>query len=352
MKILFLASDLSAIGGIQQYNRNLASSIKEAGEKILLLELIGSGLIYKIKFITDFFVKIIFWRPNIIICSHINFSVLCFFAKKILGIDYILNLYGIDAFELGFLRRRVVLAAKKIIILFEWTKNNILKQVPEIQNKIVSLISAVDENKFFIKEKSDKLMKRFDLSGYKTICTMSRISREEENLDNKGYKRVIKAMPFIIRKIHRVKYLLIGGGDYLDETKKIVEESGLENSVIFSGAIEDDDRIDYYNLCDVFVLPSKGEGCPAIVLLETLACGKPVITGNRECRAEDFLNEELGIMINPDNIEEIASAIIKVLNGNYPKLLYGEKLRKKSLEIYGLVKFKEKVKLLLSELKN
>lgn len=352
MKILFLASNLSAIGGIQQYNRNLASSIKEAGEEILLLELIGGGIISKIRFAVEFFWKIFIWKPDIIICSHINFGVLCFFVKKILGIDYVLNFYGIDALELKFLRRKIVSSAKKIIILFEWTKKNILKQLPEIQDKIVSLISAIDESKFFIKEKSSELMEKFNLDGCKVILTMSRISKEEEKLDNKGYRRVIKALPSIIKEIPRVKYLLVGGGDYLDEIKKMVEKSGLKDYIILPGAIEDKDRINYYNLCDVFVLPSKGEGCPAIVLLEALACGKPVIAGNRECRAEDFLDGELGIMVNPDDIEEIASAVIKVLKGDYSKLLHNEILRKKALEIYGLVKFKEKVKLLLHELKN
>lgn len=352
MKILFIASNLNAVGGIQQYNRNLVSSIKEAREEILLLELRGSELMSKIRFTVGFFWKIFIWRPDIIICSHINFGTLCLFVKKTFGVDYILNLYGIEALELGFLRQKAVLAANKLIILFEWTKKNILKQLPEIQDKIVSLMSAVDENKFFIKEKSSELTKKFNLDGHKVILTMSRISKEEENLDNKGYRRVIKALPYILKNVPGVKYLLVGGGDYLDETKKMVEESGLKDYIIFPGAIEDDDRVNYYNLCDVFVLPSKGEGCPAIVLLEALACGKPVITGNRECGAGDFLDGELGIMVNPDDIEEIALAIIKILKGDYSKLLHNEMLRKKALEIYGLVKFKEKVKLLLSELKN
>lgn len=41
----------------------------------------------------------------------------------------------------------------------------------------------------------------------------------------------------------------------------------------------DEEIVDYYNLCDIFVIPSKGEGF-GIVYLEALACGKPVIGGN------------------------------------------------------------------------
>jgi glycosyltransferase involved in cell wall biosynthesis len=94
-------------------------------------------------------------------------------------------------------------------------------------------------------------------------------------------------------------------------------------------------------------MPSKGEGF-GIVFLEALACGKPVIAGNKDGSRDALLDGELGILVDPDNIDEIAETIVKVLKKDVPeKLLDGKYLRKRVLEVYGFDKFKERVRDLL-----
>ena len=58
--------------------------------------------------------------------------------------------------------------------------------------------------------------------------------------------------------------------------KKKVEALGLSDHVIFTGYIPESEKIAHYNLADVFVMPSTGEGF-GIVLLEAVACGVPVV---------------------------------------------------------------------------
>ena len=57
----------------------------------------------------------------------------------------------------------------------------------------------------------------------------------------------------------------------------------------------------------MFVLPTQKEGC-SNAIVESLACGTPVISANRPFNA-DILNEHNSILIDPDSVDEIAKAI-------------------------------------------
>ncbi len=112
----------------------------------------------------------------------------------------------------------------------------------------------------------------------------------------------------------------------------------------------DEEKTDFFSICDVFAMPSKGEGF-GIVFLEALACGKPVVAGNKDASSEPLLNGELGLLVDPDNKEEIMKAIIGILKKEVPeKILDGKFLRRKTIESFGFEKFKEKVKNLIYEL--
>src|SRR5437867_1595587 len=100
MRVLFLTSDLSRVGGIQKYNNDLIRAFREYGVKIDLVELKSSDTFLKIKFSLDFFLTAFFSRPNMIFCANINFSPLGFWAKKILGLKYALIFYGIEAWDI------------------------------------------------------------------------------------------------------------------------------------------------------------------------------------------------------------------------------------------------------------
>lgn len=90
-------------------------------------------------------------------------------------------------------------------------------------------------------------------------------------------------------------------------------------------------------------MPSKFESF-GFVFLEALACGKPVICGDKDGSVDALLDGELGILVNPDNIDQIAEAIIRVLSRKVPeRLLDGNYLRERVIEEYGVERLKERV---------
>lgn len=343
MKILFVASNLQALGGIQAYNRKLLAVLKELGEEVEILELPSTNFFQKIFFVFRFAAKTVFHRPDFIFLTNLNYSPLGFFANKFLNLPYSITFYGIEAHNIKkYFHRRAVKRAQYIIKVFEETGRNVIKQFPEVKNKIISIPNSVEGTRFIIKPKREDLIQKFGLKNAKIILTIGRMSILDG--ENKGYKRVIQAMLDVLKNIPETRYLLAGTGDDVPQVKKLIGELGLEDKVILTGAVSDEDMVDFYNLADIFVLPSKNEGFPAMVLLESLACGVPVV-GGAQPGAKELFDEKYGLIVEPDNIQDIGKAIVKVLRREVPgNILDREWLRKTILEEYGLEAYRRAVK--------
>lgn len=121
-------------------------------------------------------------------------------------------------------------------------------------------------------------------------------------IDRKGPQRVASA----INQLYNVKSIFIGKGDIDPQC----------DGILFKGALPHEDIPLYLNSADVFVLPTQREGCCNAVI-EAMACGLPVISSNLPFNW-DVLNDGNSIMVDPNNVEEIAAAI-KLLKENVAK---------------------------------
>ncbi len=340
MKLLFVAADVRQIGGIKKYNKDFLEALELAGAEVFFIERKIGSFWQKACFIFKVFLGEIKHRPDLIICTHINFLPLCLFLRKIFGTPYTVNLYGIDALDIksGF-RLKAVVEAEMVVIISGYIKNKILEQLPEIEEKIFYLPSAVDGGIFFIKESPEYLKERYNFGSDPIIVTIARLNPNEF----KGYYKVAEAMPYVLKEIPNAKYLVVGSGEDR-RLSSLFENPIIKNSVILAGPAGDGELADFYNLADVFVMPSKIEGF-GIVFIEALACGRPVIASDGYGCREGLLNGELGLLVNPDNPEDIAEAIIKILKKDVPKNLLNRRwIRDRSLSVYGIEKYQSRVK--------
>ena len=142
--------------------------------------------------------------------------------------------------------------------------------------------------------------------------------------------------------VPNVHFILAGKGDDLPRINALVTSLNLEDCVTIAGFVPDEELCAYYNLCDVFALPSKGEGF-GIVYLEALACGKPVLAGNQDGPIDPLAEGKLGCLVDPDNVEEIADNLIQILQGNYfnPVIYQPEYLQQKTIEAFDFSQFRK-----------
>ena len=115
--------------------------------------------------------------------------------------------------------------------------------------------------------------------------------------NRKGTQRVSAA----IDKVGGVKSFFIGG-----QGESELLEPNCEG-ILFKGRMPHDKIPDYLNMADVFVLPTLNEGC-CNAIVEALACGLPIVSSDLPFNY-DVLNESNSIMIDPNNVDEIADAI-------------------------------------------
>lgn len=124
--------------------------------------------------------------------------------------------------------------------------------------------------------------------------------------------------------------LIVGDGALRGDLMHTVQKLGLEEKVIFTGAVDYRKMPTYYNAADVFVLPSIFESFP-LVALEDAACGVPiVISTGAKAFVEDF-GKDLIFTIDPNDINLISDGIIHALNNdeaNEKVRLAQEKIKK------------------------
>jgi glycosyltransferase involved in cell wall biosynthesis len=97
------------------------------------------------------------------------------------------------------------------------------------------------------------------------------------------------------------------------EDLELIERLGIKDWIHFTGWVSHDDLPAFYNLADLFVLPSLYEGF-GIPLLEAMACGCPVLTSTTGSPPE--VVEDAGYLVNPIKVDDIAAGICEVLSNS------------------------------------
>lgn len=128
-----------------------------------------------------------------------------------------------------------------------------------------------------------------------------------------------KNLPTLLKAYHQLKKrninhkLVIAGkkGWKYQEIFETIDKLNLKDDIIFTGYVPENYLPALYNAADVFVYPSiyEGFGLPP---LEAMACGTPVITSNTSSLPEVVGNA--GIMVDPNNIDMLATAMYEVLS--------------------------------------
>jgi len=365
MKIIYIPLDVfKTTGGIQSFNKSFLKSLSEIAKncnlKIKCLSLYDDDYQpneyvsiehfvgfkgYRIKFL----LLSIYESRNAdkVIFGHINLSILALIIKIILRRKILIVTHGVEVWNsLSFIKKYCLLKSDLILSVSEFTKNQIAKNFNLDTRKIIIFRNTLDP---YFKvptcfDKSNQILQKYNISKKnKILLTVCRLSSEEKY---KGYDRVIKILPDILVEYPDVKYLIVGKGDLneIERVSTLIKKLKLNENVILIGYVTNKELIDFYLSSDVFILPSKGEGF-GIVIIEALACGRPVIVGNKDGSKEAVMDGKLGTLIDPEDENQLKDSILRVLNKSLnSKLTDSNYLSKEITSEFGFPKFNSRLK--------
>jgi len=197
--------------------------------------------------------------------------------------------------------------SKNIIVLSNEMKVELLKRLPLLKrknwnNKIISIYSIVDFKRFKSVENNLDLKNKLGFKqNYKHILYVAAFSEKKNQISF-----IESALPELRGKDFQVHFI----GDYDSNYGKIclkkIMQLGCENSVQVHGFIEN--VVQYYQAADVCIIPTKREGL-ARCMIESLACGTPVISFDVSSAKEILLQNQWGMVIPQGDYSALAEAI-------------------------------------------
>jgi len=145
--------------------------------------------------------------------------------------------------------------------------------------------------------------------------------------------------------------LIIGGeGDLKEKYQKMAVDLKIKDKVIFVGNISNDQLIKFYNLTDIFVLSSISRSeAFGLVLLEAMACGKPIIVSNLPGPRTLVKEGENGFKVKPGDADDLAKKIGLILKDRQLIKKMGENALKLVREKYNWKEIVQKLEKIYDE---
>ncbi|MFD7895854.1 glycosyltransferase family 4 protein [Streptomyces sp. NPDC059743] len=216
------------------------------------------------------------------------------------------------------LLRRIGESTDTITYLGEYTRSRIAGALtPEAAARMVRLPPGVDEKTFHPGSGGAAVRERLGLTDRPVVVCVSRL------VPRKGQDTLILALPAILARVPDAVLLIVGGGPYEGELRKLADRTGVAGSVRFTGAVPWAELPAHFGAGDVFAMPCRTrrggldvEGL-GIVYLEASATGLPVVAGDSGGAPDAVLDGETGWVVRggPPAVaaEESAERIVALL---------------------------------------
>jgi len=340
-------------GGVANYTYNLYKRIAKKGYKVIVVtswdgknikkEKIGGMKIYRLP--RQFKISntpISFkWKKQIkelidcekpdLINGHMPVPFICDVAISVSGnIPFVTGYHHGGSMKKGKLLPDIMIRTYESIFLKKLLKKSKLIITPSefvtkdfmknYSNKTITVNPGVDIQKF----KPD-----YSLKPVNRILFVGNLIKSE---DYKGLGYLLESIKIIRKNIPDIKLIVVGEGDYREHYENLSKELGIEENIEFRGKLNREEIVKEYQNTNVLVLPSLMESF-GMVLIEAMACKKPVIGTKVGGIPYVIDNNKNGLLVPPKDSKELARVITHILKN--------KKLAKKMGES-GYNKVKEK----------
>jgi len=230
--------------------------------------------------------------------------------------------FGLEPFKIEGIRGLLLK-----ILFYRMSKRNMenadaIASEGELQTKEIIDLFGVPREKIFY------LPVGVDLDIIEQYLKNSPLSKEDYNLQdadlvlinvnrlapNKGVPYLIESLKILNEELN-VKLIMVGSGPEEGNIKKKINDLELQDKVLHFKNISDEKMFQLFTLAEVSVTPTLYEGLPTVVL-EAMACGKPIVASNVSEIPQVVKNGINGFLVPPANSKAIADAVLKIYDKN------------------------------------
>jgi glycosyltransferase involved in cell wall biosynthesis len=269
------------------------------------------------------------WWERVDVLFHPKFT-----APLLAPCPVVMTVHGADWFmpdqaqyykwlDVRYIRTVMPLYFKKctaVISVSQLTTDNFNKALRLPPEKVKTIYFAPARH--FQREKKRTVLqnvkKRYQLPDRYILTLTKRAGDNRKNL-----RQTFRAYALYHEKSINPCKLVVGGKDcYLYKKEYEIPENGYGADILFPGWIDQKDLPAVYSLADLYLYPSNLEAFP-IPLTEAMACGTPIVTSNVNGLEE--IAGDAALLVDPQNVSDIAEAIFRVLNDSALRQTLSEK---------------------------
>ncbi|RMG80076.1 MAG: glycosyltransferase family 1 protein, partial [Bacteroidetes bacterium] len=255
------------------------------------------------------------------------FFVKCKTLMHLRGSDYWIFPDHFEKFDLMYQKLTLPIFCKKathLVVESNFVKQD-FKRILKIPESKMTMIYLAPSDRFKVitdKKKLSEIQKKYNLPE-EFILTVTRIVQGKKYYAGKNFVNIIKGFQES-QASQYIKFVVVGL-----KTKEFIRDLKLppnvQRNIVALDFVPQEDLPALYNLASFFLFPSRYESF-GIPLAEAMRCGCPVITSNTFACPE--IVGDAGLLVNPENISEIAGAIDRL----HTDVLLRNELRKKGFE--------------------
>jgi phosphatidyl-myo-inositol dimannoside synthase len=340
-RYLFLLASLTGLGGgIEAHDRDLVGAIARSEPRARLTALLGreARLVAAERLDADTrarlrvlgassrwrsarlagFVAAAAWatareRPDVIVCGHLHYAPLAAALATAARARLVVVAHGVEAWSIRSpLIRAAVRRADLLLAVSSHTARRVCDETGLALARVAVVPNAVDTARFTPGAPDARVQARLAQLPGPRLLAVARLDAAERY---KGIDRVIAALD---RLPQPASFVVVGDGS--DRARLEALGRAARRPVLFWGRASDDELPELYRACDLFVMPSSGEGFGR-VFVEALASGLPVVAGSRDGSVDALAGGALGLLVDPEDVDAIARAIAAHLDGSSPPAL-------------------------------
>lgn len=173
-------------------------------------------------------------------------------------------------------------------------------------DKMHVIPNGIEVEKFQGKVKPKDFRRRFAEDDEKIVFFIGR------HVHEKGIQLLIDSIPSVIEVYGKVKFIIGGVGPMTLDLKDKVQKMNLQSKVLFTGYMEESDKINLYKVADAAIFPSLYEPF-GIVVLEAMSAGCPVVASDVGGITEIINHKTTGLKFMSNSIGSLRENLISVL---------------------------------------